>query len=246
MRTAEGHDVPDLEAEPGTGPRAARLWLLAVAGLAGTWVVLGCVALFALPLSSPRAVSAAHPAAAVQPTIAGPVSPSAAPATSAAARPLAAAVSAFGPAGTSDGDNPGIVSRIAGAAAAAGAPAADDSGAAWYTSWYASPEFGNLKGGTGLLLDMGRVVTVSSVQLVLGPQPGADAQLRVGDSPSPAGLTEAAAVSGAGGSVRLTAPHPAKGRYVLIWFTRLPPISPGKFQVYVYGLTVNGTPTGAG
>ena len=39
--------------------------------------------------------------------------------------------------------------------------------------------------------------------------------------------------------LRLAAP--ASGRYVLIWFTRLPPDSPGKYQVSVYGATVYGT-----
>lgn len=239
MRTAEGKDTPGRETEPGTGPRPARLWRFALAGLIGTWAVLGCVALITMPLSPPRAASATHPATPVPPTIAGPVFPS--PATHAAPRPLTAAgVSAFGPQGTLDGDNPGIVARIVSASAAASASAAGDS-AAWYTSWYATPRFGNLKAGTGLLVDMGRAVTVSSVQLVLGPQAGADIQLRVGNSPSPAALGEAGAVSGVGGRLRVMASHPVKGRYVLIWFTRLPPRADGKYQVNVYGLTVNGT-----
>ena len=51
---------------------------------------------------------------------------------------------------------------------------------AWHTEWYASASFGNLKPGTGLLLDMGRTVTISTIRLLLGSLPGANFQVRVG------------------------------------------------------------------
>ena len=91
--------------------------------------------------------------------------------TAAAARPLkpASAVS-FGPDGYGKGDN----NRLA--------PLAIDTSlaTAWRTGWYASPHFGNLQSGTGLLLDMGRTVTVTSVRLWLTSARGADFQLRLG------------------------------------------------------------------
>src|SRR5262249_8571994 len=60
---------------------------------------------------------------------------------------------AFGPDGTSSGDNPTTASA-----------AIDESTAtAWRTQWYASAAFGNLKSGTGLFLDMGRPVKITSV-----------------------------------------------------------------------------------
>jgi hypothetical protein len=34
---------------------------------------------------------------------------------------------------------------------------------------------------------------------------------------------------------------PVSGRYVLIWFTELPPISQGKYQATVYSAAVYGT-----
>ena len=64
-----------------------------------------------------------------------------------------ASVAAFGPAGTGSGDNPQIAAR-----AVAGSRAAP-----WYSQWYATPFFASLKTGTGLLVDMGQTVTVSSV-----------------------------------------------------------------------------------
>jgi hypothetical protein len=143
----------------------------------------------------------------------------------------ATSAAAFGPDGLTDGDNPGIASRIVDVS----------SDLPWYSAWYATPEFGNLQSGTGILLDMGQTVTVSSVQLVLGTALGADVQVRVGDDQYPAGLTPAASAYGVGGTVRLTATAPARGRYVLIWFTRLPPNSQGKYQVDVYSVSVDGT-----
>jgi len=160
-------------------------------------------------------------AAAAARTPAGAVSSAAPPATavltpSPAERSLTvASIAAFGPDGSSDGDNPRIVSRIN---AAGGQP--------WYSSWYATPEFGNLQAGTGLLLDMGDAVRVSDLRLVLGSPLGADIQVRVGNTTTPADLATVASATDVGGTVRLSATSPASGRYVLVWFTRLPPQRP--------------------
>ena len=149
-----------------------------------------------------------------------------------AAHPLGVtSAAAFGPDGLSDGDNPGLASRIVDVS----------TDLAWYSEWYATPYFGNLKSGTGILLDMGETVNVSSVQLVLGTAPGADVQVRVGDSPYLSALTSVASAFDAGGSVRLTATAPTRGQYVLIWFTRLPPDSQGHYQVSLYSAVVDGT-----
>ena len=130
----------------------------------------------------------------------------------------------------SDGDHPGFASR-----------AIDGGAQPWYSSWYLSPEFGDLQAGTGLLLDMGESVTVSSVQLILGGQVGAAVQVRVGDTADLADLSIVASATDVGGTVRLPAAMRASGRYVLIWFTGLPPIGQGKYQVSVYDAAVDGT-----
>jgi O-antigen/teichoic acid export membrane protein len=111
----------------------------------------------------------------------------------------------------------------------------------WHTEWYASASFENLKPGTGLLLDMGRTVTITSVRLLLGSMPGADFQLRIGNATS--SLTDLAPVAGAsdaGGQVFLQLTRPAHGRYVLIWFIQLPPDTSGTFQASVYNVTLKG------
>jgi hypothetical protein len=195
-------------------------------------------------------VPAGTPTASVSPATAGtaaasPAPPAPARTTSASTTPTrtapaitppqvltAASVAAFGPGGTADGDNPGNVAR-----AVAGDPANP-----WYTDWYASPDFFDLQGGTGLLLDMGRTVTVTSVSVSLGGGPGASLQLRAGLEPTLAWLPAVAGVDGAGGTVRLRPSAPVHVRYVLIWFTNLPPTPSGTYQASVYQVIVQGQP----
>jgi Helix-turn-helix domain len=133
--------------------------------------------------------------------------------------PVSAA--AFGTGGTSDGDNPHGASL-----ALSGDPATP-----WHTDWYSTARFGNLQAGTGLLLDLGRIVTATSVTIRLGDTPGADLQVRAGTTRT--NLRVVARAAHAGGLVRLRlASHP-RVRYVLIWFTQLPPDTAGTYQAYV-------------
>ena len=137
---------------------------------------------------------------------------------------------AFGPAGTADGDNP----QGAQFAITSGSPSP------WQTDWYASPAFGMLKSGTGLLLDMGQTVTITSTRIDLSPFRGADLQVRLGGTPSD--LRAAAHADDVGGTVRLILASPQRARYVLIWFTLLPPDGAGTYQESVYRIVVNGRP----
>jgi hypothetical protein len=53
-------------------------------------------------------------------------------------------------------------------------------------------------------------------------------------------MSTAASMSNAHGTLHLPLSSPASARYVLIWFTRLPVKSPGKYQVSLYKATVDG------
>jgi cytoskeletal protein RodZ len=157
-------------------------------------------------------------------------SPSPTPAAPQPLRP--ASVAAFGPAGTADGDHAGQAAQ-----AVAGDPAVP-----WDSDWYATANFGQLQSGTGLLLDMGRTVTVTSVRLSLGGASGADLQVRAGTRAVLADLRQVAGSAGAGGTVQLSLAAPVQARYVLIWFTKLPPDGAGTYRVSVYRITVQGQP----
>jgi hypothetical protein len=241
--------VTELESGPERPSRGRRKWKFTLLGLIGVFVVLAAYDLVSVSVSgqvstggSARAAgtpTASHAPAGAAAASAAP-SPAARPATAVltpppAPRPLpVASVAAFGPGGPADGDNPSIVSRV------------NEAGAQpWYSSWYASPEFGNLQSGTGLLLDMGGAVKLSGLRLVLGGSPGADVQVRVGNSATLGGLATVASATDVGGSVRLPVTSSVSGRYVLVWFTKLPPNGqPSQYQVAVYSVTVTGTSGG--
>jgi hypothetical protein len=227
--------------------RSGKWWKLALVGLIGVFAVLACYDLISnagnisnagkpgpgtvTTTTRPSAISAAGAPSPHAMTSAGATTVS--PATTAgtpAPRPLdVLSVAAFGPQGTADGDNPGTASRLISVSTFL----------PWSTQWYATPEFGNLRTGTGLLLTLRENATVRDVRLSLGSALGADVQVRVGSSPSLA-LPVTASASGVGGSVRLTMTSRAAGRYVLVWFTRLPPDGHGHYQVSVYSLSVDG------
>jgi hypothetical protein len=216
---------------------AYRKWTIALAGLAVVFVVLVGYDLIsggvltgapASPATSPKATaSSARPTASASSSPSVSSSPSAMP-TGPAVTLTVANATAFGPDGTSDGDNPGMASRVL------------RGGGAWDSSWYATAEFGHMQSGTGILLDMGHAVTVNSIGLVLGTAAGADVQVRVGNSEGLESMSTAASMSNAHGTLHLPLSSPASARYVLIWFTRLPVKSPGKYQVSLYKATVDG------
>ena len=181
-----------------------------------------------LPPASSPAVQAST--AQAGPTPSASTTPSA---SAVAAQALApASVTAFGPAGPADGDNPQL------AALAVGRNPATP----WYSQWYATPGFADLKAGTGLLLDMGRTVTVSSVRLSLVSHSGADLALRAGSKPVPSRLPQVASASNAGSTVQFQLSAPVHARYLLIWFTKLPPDSAGTYQASVYKIIVQVQP----
>ena len=115
-------------------------------------------------------------------------------------------------------------------------------GTAWHTDWYTTSRFGNLYAGTGLIVDMGHPVTITGVRLTLGLAAGADVAIRVGDRPVLADMPPVARSAGHGGVIRLTLARPATGRYLLVWFTRLPPDPAGTYKAEIFGVSVKGHP----
>jgi hypothetical protein len=65
-------------------------------------------------------------------------------------------------------------------------------------------------------------------------------QIRAGAARELATQPPAARVAGARGPVRLRLTRPARGRYLLLWFTRLPADPAGTFQASVYEIRLQG------
>jgi hypothetical protein len=123
--------------------------------------------------------------------------------------------------------------------------------AGWSTQQYnahssgANPTFGNLKAGTGLILDLGRAVKVSSVTVTFGSTPGANVELRAGNSNARTaanvnGMKVIASATNVSGPYTFTVQDPVPGRFLVIWFTQLPPLagSPGKDAAQIFSVVV--------
>jgi hypothetical protein len=144
---------------------------------------------------------------------------------------------AYGPRGA---DNP----------AQAGLAIDHSPGTDWTTDSYrGSPHFGNLYNGTGLMLDMGKRVNVSSVSVTFGSMPGTHVRIEVGNTgigpgtAPPPGFTTLDHSSNAVGTVTFTGHSSVSGQFILIWFTKLAPQSgsSGTYQADVFNVVVKGS-----
>jgi hypothetical protein len=113
-----------------------------------------------------------------------------------------------------------------------------DPGTVWTTERYTTADFGRLKSGVGLLVDLGSATAVRSVTLTL-TQAGASVQLRAGDAPAEAALRTVASVGPAGGRVTLTPASTTSARYWVVWFTSLPPAG-GGYQAGIAEMAFSG------
>jgi cytoskeletal protein RodZ len=244
-RTASQEEMPSRRPRPRRGG-GRRRWLAPMAYLV-CLAVIGFVAIWLTPArhGSAPAVESLGPAAAEIPGLSSsphpsphstPTSGAASPSPGATATPVAPATpadevtpvhaAAYGPGGRSDGDDPQDA-----ALALSGNPATP-----WHTNWYTTARFGDSQPGTGLLLGLSTTVTAATVTIELGSTPGADLEVRAGTTLSE--MPVVASAADAAGAVRLQlAAHP-RVRYLLIWFTRLPPDSAGSYQADVSGVTV--------
>ncbi|TDD67783.1 AMP-binding protein [Actinomadura darangshiensis] len=106
----------------------------------------------------------------------------------------------------------------------------------WETQTYADAEFGKLSKGLGVLLDMGKPVKIANVK-IHSPVAGGLLQVRAGDSQTPSDLQRVGEQTPNGGELTITANPQATGRYVLVWFTKLPS---GSFKGRLGEITVYG------
>jgi hypothetical protein len=125
---------------------------------------------------------------------------------------------------------------------------------AWATQWYQTAQFGGLKQGTGLILSMGKTVRLSQVEVLFGPKCCTSAAIYIGntDTVSTAAFstfTKVASASNISGDDKFPITSAVTGRYVIVWFSSLPPALPssgapsGSYQGLIYEVTVRGTPT---
>jgi hypothetical protein len=128
------------------------------------------------------------------------------------------------------------------AAAIDGSPAT-----AWTSQYYFSAKFGGLKPGSGLILDLGHPVRLTSVRVQFGAIPGANVRIEIGDSNSYApatvgAMTTVARAADVSGVYTFPVHSSATGRYVLIWFTKLPPMASGhNYMAEIFNVVLQGS-----
>jgi hypothetical protein len=117
----------------------------------------------------------------------------------------------------------------------------------WTTQWYKSAEFGGLKAGSGLLIEMPKAETFRSVVVTFGSISGADVKILVGNSAARtaanlASMRTVATASDVSGKVTFPVTSSASGRFLVIWFTKLAPM-PGRghwYDAQVFNVHVRG------
>ena len=118
----------------------------------------------------------------------------------------------------------------------------EDPETAWLTSQYTTPDLDG-KEGVGLILDLGQPQDVQQLSLNLVGK-GSNIDVRVADRvlPDPALWTPLASAFAPKDTIDIRAPRPVTGRYVLVWFTQVPPVEEvsGQYQGGVRSAVVSG------
>ncbi|HEX3749474.1 MAG TPA: protein kinase family protein [Streptosporangiaceae bacterium] len=116
----------------------------------------------------------------------------------------------------------------------------------WHSQFYiGNPVFGGLKKGTGLLLNLGTQVKLSQVQVQFSSSCCTAVNIDLGNSGSAAsesGFSTVASSTKASGTTTFTVNSSAKGQYVLLWFTSLPPLqgNSNEYEAQVFNVVVRG------
>ncbi|MEY9992710.1 hypothetical protein ABIE67_004742 [Streptomyces sp. V4I8] len=138
----------------------------------------------------------------------------------------------FDPLGSDGSENPDEIEKIYDSAA----------GTYWQTSFYTSSDFGRLKSGVGVVLDLGKVQQVGKVTVTFVGDTSVELRAASGDTGTqPTSLDGYSKVAeGSGTSVTLKPGKSLESRYLLVWLTDLPKqIDDGKFRGRVVDVKVS-------
>lgn len=107
----------------------------------------------------------------------------------------------------------------------------------WSSEGYASADLGGLKKGVGVVADLGKSVAPSKIDLTLPD--AADVTVYLADHTSLTGATKVADSSGKSGVISMPVTG-AKGRYLIVWFTKISQVSDGRFRATLAEVSVTG------
>ncbi|WP_369170644.1 protein kinase family protein [Streptomyces sp. R28] len=138
----------------------------------------------------------------------------------------------FDPLGEDPSENPEDIDKIYDTAA----------GTYWQTNYYTSSDFGRLKSGVGVVLDLGKVQQVGKVTVTFVGDTSVELRAASeGTGTQPTSLDDYSKVAeGSGTSVTLKPGKSLESRYLLVWLTDLPKqIDDGQFRGRVVDVKVS-------
>ncbi|MFJ6554865.1 protein kinase family protein [Streptomyces luteogriseus] len=135
----------------------------------------------------------------------------------------------FDPLGNDGSENPDEIDRLYD-----NAP-----GTYWETSFYTSTDFGRLKSGVGVILDLGKVQDVGKVTVSFKGETSVELRAASGVATQPQSLDGYTKVAqGSGTTVALKPDESLKSRYLLLWLTKLPLTDDGNYRGRVVDVKV--------
>jgi serine/threonine protein kinase len=110
----------------------------------------------------------------------------------------------------------------------------------WQTDFYKGADFGNLKPGLGIILDLGKVQDIGKVTVTFKGDTSVELRAASSDaSPRPTTFDAYTKVAeGSGTGVPLTPDKTVKSRYLLVWLTKLPLTEEGTYRGRVADIKV--------
>ncbi|MCT2589229.1 protein kinase family protein [Streptomyces sp. N2-109] len=113
----------------------------------------------------------------------------------------------------------------------------------WYTrNYYGQPDFGNLKPGVGVILDLGKSQEISSVKVRFDGETSAELLAAPKDTDTMPSTYEAfrKLADDTGQRLDHTAKKPVTTRYVLVWLTKLPLATDGNYRGRITDVRISG------
>jgi len=113
-----------------------------------------------------------------------------------------------------------------------------DPSTGWFSENYRTDQFGGLKKGLGIVVDLGPNKKPQAVQLVIPV--ACDIEVYVGPDNRLEGATKIGEQAGAQGTVSFPVPADVSGQYVVVWYTKLNADGNGKRRAWLNEVVVTG------
>ena len=108
----------------------------------------------------------------------------------------------------------------------------------WYSENYRTEQFGGLKKGLGVIVDLGPNKKPQTVELVIPV--ATSVEVYVGPENRREGATKIGEKAGAEGTVKFEVPADVSGQYIVVWFTGLTTDDEGKRRAWLNEVVVTG------